>query len=1044
MVNVKVEIFLSYSHQDQDLCDQLQEHLTPLERQGKIIIWHNRLIEPGQERRKEIDSRLNSADIILLLTSSSFVASEFCYCNELEQARKRHDAGEARMIPIFLRPLDIDALEGTPLHSLQGLPEPNNPIVGWEDRDQALTYVAKEIRKVVIEIQQSKQDQQATEASDHQSSLIRSQVADKYYIQREEAKKLLESFDLALQRPQESPFLFNIVGIGGVGKTTLLGRLKASHADKVDFLEVCFAKTYDLETPLKLMRKLHRQALSILGAERENDAFAQRDRDFETVLFQLSHQSINSEPASTEDSRKITSWFERLIWLSSNSLTTIPNKTTAFSETGQVLPSLITVEEDTENLKDWIEQRVRNHPATKDNPELQMLMLEPVARLTQAFAESLIQISHNRGRSLVLILDTYEKAQPYLNQWLWQYLVEDTILFSTPIRVVVLGRKSLQTDEGWRKLNQDRNLLCEIQLPKFSKKDTETYLQRIGIENVGKWAKIHKVTQGLPYYLDWVRRQEEQGDELDFSKGNQAIAELLFQGLDAYQQKVLQVVACCRWFDPAMIQYLLDSDLGWEKNTNSLGNHFEWLKQSDFVEFSKGHYRLDDIARDVFRRFYFHNDRNQFRKTNALLSEYFKQQADNIAIPQSPFPDIYEDEEWRELIAESLYYALFGKGREGLQQYIDQIFTGAYLREPDIFMVPFAAISAEINTENDHLLPHVTNQFFKEARIALILGWLFLGRFPKSYKLKFANEENLSKNEIESRLQKLENSLNSLLEHVDRLQDGFGKCIGLMYKALRCKTTKERCILLLNAKNNLEIQLDYCTKKLSFKIFSQIGELLISTQSYEDALDCYQKTLNFSQEDFSTLLGYSQVLINFERYEEALQSVERAIGIKPNFFKAWGLKAACLCGIERYEEALQSVEKAIEIEPKSAETWKIHGLTLVKLERYEEALKSVEKTIEIEPKSAETWKIHGFVLMQLERYEEALKSIEKAIRIEPSSTEAWNIKVSILIDLRSYQEAISTIDKAPESAPIRARVSASQTLLTTRGGVFTRVGQRSG
>ena len=60
-------------------------------------------------------------------------------------------------------------------------------------------------------------------------------------------------------------------------------------------------------------------------------------------------------------------------------------------------------------------------------------------------------------------------------------------------------------------------LLLEVPLKKFSKKDTEEYLKQIGIENGGIRARIYKATQGLPYYLDLVRKQREQGEEPDFS-----------------------------------------------------------------------------------------------------------------------------------------------------------------------------------------------------------------------------------------------------------------------------------------------------------------------------------------------------------------------------------------------------------------------------------------------------------------------------------------------------------------------------------------------
>ena len=173
MTDVKVKVFFSYSHEDEKLRDELAKHLKSLERQNKIEPWHDRKIVPGTDWRKELDSQLNSADIILLLVSPSFVDSDFCYCTELEQARKRHDAGEACIIPVFLRPLDLEALEGTPLQTLQGLPEPTNPITTWENRDKAFVEVAQGIRAAVNKIQQEKEKRQAAQSREltRQSSL---------------------------------------------------------------------------------------------------------------------------------------------------------------------------------------------------------------------------------------------------------------------------------------------------------------------------------------------------------------------------------------------------------------------------------------------------------------------------------------------------------------------------------------------------------------------------------------------------------------------------------------------------------------------------------------------------------------------------------------------------------------------------------------------------------------------------------------------------------------------------------------------------------
>jgi len=857
-------------------------------------------------------------------------------------------------------------------------------------------------------------------------SRMRSLVPDEYYIERDEAEKLLKRFAIALKEPQKQPLLFNIYGIGGVGKTTLLGRLQQAHAGEVDFLEVCFAKTSNIETPLKLMGKLHQQARQLVSEQTIADAFTQQQMQFEQALSQLS-QSVDGETTNPEDARKITSWFERFVWLSPTGFTA--SKPKSLESSGSGFSAFSAIANDTEGLQEWIQQQVRHHPATKDQPEVQALMLDPVPKLTQAFAESLRQIPQSTGRVLVLILDTYEKAQAYLNQWLWQYLVEDTPLWAAPVRLVVVGRKSLQADEGWRKLNQDRKLLHEVQLSRFSKKQTENYLKQIGIKKGSERAKIYNVTQGLPYYLDWVRKQWEQGGKLDFSQGNQAIAKLLLQGIDTQQQKILQVVACCRWFDQGMLQYLLGKDgLGLQEDAQEIEDYFEWLKNSDFVEFSKGQYRFDDVARDVFRQSCFQDSRSRFYQTNILLANYFQQQADELFAPPSRLPDPYEDEEWRELIAEYLYYRLFGKRREGLQQYIEQVFVAVYLQETDVFMAPLAFISAEMNTENQNLLPQATRRFFEDAGMVLSIGWFFLDESPTSYKIEVEGENTPSEAEVEAFSKQNEASIQSLLGYVGDLEDGFGKGLGLMYKALRCHSSREETDALLQAKHQVEQHLAHCRPKLAHRLFSNIGLLLTSTESYEESLDCYQKALELGKGNALLFFEQGTSLGNLGRHEEALKSFQKAIDLDCNYADAWSNRGAALFQLEQYEGALDSFQTAIELNSQSVDAWRNRGNTLYNLERYEEALESYQTAIDLNPQSVDTWVSRGNTLYNLGQYEESLESYQTAIDLNPQSASAWRNRGDALNNLERYEEALAACNQALKIEPKNDETLNSQAL----------------
>jgi hypothetical protein len=114
-----------------------------------IKAWYECDITAGDAWKTEIEKQLNSAQIILLLVSSDFLASDFCWSVELERVMKRHEARKARVIPIILRPVDWHE---APFAKLQALPKDAKPITSWRNWDQAFVDIAQGIRRVVEEL----------------------------------------------------------------------------------------------------------------------------------------------------------------------------------------------------------------------------------------------------------------------------------------------------------------------------------------------------------------------------------------------------------------------------------------------------------------------------------------------------------------------------------------------------------------------------------------------------------------------------------------------------------------------------------------------------------------------------------------------------------------------------------------------------------------------------------------------------------------------------------------------------------------------------
>lgn len=141
-----VKVFFSYSHDDEIYRDQLEKHLSLLKRQHLIDAWHDRRILAGSALDNSISDELETANIILLLVSASFIASDYCYSREMTRALERHDCGDAVVIPVILRPCDWHQ---APFGKLMATPRDGLAVTKWTNCDEAYTDIAKEIRKVV-------------------------------------------------------------------------------------------------------------------------------------------------------------------------------------------------------------------------------------------------------------------------------------------------------------------------------------------------------------------------------------------------------------------------------------------------------------------------------------------------------------------------------------------------------------------------------------------------------------------------------------------------------------------------------------------------------------------------------------------------------------------------------------------------------------------------------------------------------------------------------------------------------------------------------
>jgi hypothetical protein len=144
-----LKVFISYAHADEAHRKTLAKHLSALEDEGLITVWHDRKITGGREWAGAINDALRSADIVLLLISADFLASDYCNDVELTEAIRRHDAAQTRVVPVILRSCDW---EHSPFARFNALPPDGAPVVEAEHPDQRFVAVARGLRAIGAEL----------------------------------------------------------------------------------------------------------------------------------------------------------------------------------------------------------------------------------------------------------------------------------------------------------------------------------------------------------------------------------------------------------------------------------------------------------------------------------------------------------------------------------------------------------------------------------------------------------------------------------------------------------------------------------------------------------------------------------------------------------------------------------------------------------------------------------------------------------------------------------------------------------------------------
>ena len=198
------------------------------------------------------------------------------------------------------------------------------------------------------------------------------------------------------------------------------------------------------------------------------------------------------------------------------------------------------------------------------------------------------------------------------------------------------------------------------------------------------------------------------------------------------------------------------------------------------------------------------------------------------------------------------------------------------------------------------------------------------------------------------------------------------------------------------------------------------AEIYSARNEYEKAIEVYDLIIDtlINEPDSAEIYKIKGLaLINLNRFEEAIECYDKSLKINPNDFKAWNNKAFSLHNLNRLDEAIKYYDKSLKINPNYISTLNNKAFALRTLNRLDEAIECYDKTLKINPNDFKAWNNKAFSLHELNRSDEAIECYDKALKINPNYFEAWANKGFTLENLDRIDEAVECYNKALTLSP---------------------------
>ncbi|MEU1298220.1 tetratricopeptide repeat protein, partial [Streptomyces sp. NPDC005840] len=732
-------------------------------------------------------------------------------------------------------------------------------------------------------------------------------------------KRTLDSND-----PENAKFLFHIHGLGGVGKSTLLGRW-LEEARSTEGAVAVRVDENDIGGVPQVLKALAGKLAEVTG--RKLDTF---DKALEA--HRKEQQAATAGGTVAENG------------------TSLPSRAAAHGvvEVAKAVPggSFVSAVATPDMLAqgfDWAFESTVGRRRRRPEGD--------VASLSSAFVSELHRIGEGR-RWIVLVFDTWERIGPYLDGWLPKLLDNGFGKFPAKVIVVLAGRDELPEREWavWRDDIQD------LLLEEFTREETRSLLAQRGVTDPAVADAVQEVSGGLPLLVDLLA-QADPGSAMEVGHDGDAVDRVVVRFLQWIQDTVHKetVVDC------ALAQQL-NADIFTAAAPPDGRGLWEWLCGQSFVTGHGDHKQYHSVVRTSMIRHLRTHSPQRWQETHLRLAEFYavrrttveSELADEWAARRTDGartlidPVLWDDERWRRHRNAETYHRLCAAPRAALREALEQAVHAAWqdigaLRQWTDTLAQAARDSGDTTLKEwpGILRQAVTDEDPVACWTSLLThGWL--STTSRAMALTYRG-----------------------YHHADRDRDS--QAMNDLNQALALTPRNHRTLALRGEAHRLAGRYDQAVTDLTTALehdptYSQAlalrGEAHRLAGRYDQAVTDFTNALEHDPTDAWTLASRGQAHRAAGRYDQAVTDLTTALEHDPNLHWALTLRGQAHLLAGRYDQAVTDFTTALDHDPTDAWTLTWRGEAHRLAGRYDEAVSDFTTALEHDPSLhwALTWR----------------------------------------------------------------------------------------